>query len=252
MKTIRCRFKNITTEDKAKIQVSTPLVLISVGQESHEGNKLRATIELLNKSIHACTISLYDSLQRYTMALNSTHNPEYFHQLATQEGDLWLKRNQPYLKELTIPYNVYRWDTWLNHDNFQEQKLTVLKAIESDIKYAKAFDDTIETYLNRYLKHHPDPGQFNLQRAQKICYDYIVEECVVLCLWPQLQCNYEIYPSKHNTAIEATRERFINNTKHEILSPLTLRFSHAKQPSRQTFISQCIDTSKITMKYLST
>lgn len=236
MKTIKCNFKNIIEEDKKHFEQSTCLLLISVGQESHEGDRFSATIDLVNSSFKNCYISLYDSIQRHTMALNSNQSPEYFRALAIKEGDLWLGRNFQHYNALSAPSKIFRWDSWLNHPAYQETRNKLLFMTQEDPSYKDVFDRTINKYLERYCKNLQNPSNFNRQRAEEICFEYVLEECTVLCLWIELNCPFEIYPNPHNDAIEETRRRFIYPNHPNLLRPLTIRFRNAKLLKPQRFI----------------
>lgn len=234
MKTVKCNFKNINTY-QGNFKDARCLLLISVGQEAHEEERFAATIDLVNNSFKFCIISLYDTLQRHSMALNSKEEPAFFHDIAEKEGTLWLERNKQYYDKLCIPKKILRWDMWLNHSSYTAQKNRLMGLIHEDPSYKLIFDITVEKYLNRYCKNLTEKTEFNMNRAKKICFDYILEECTVLCLWPELNCAFEIYPNAHNDAMEETRKRFINTQHKHIFQPLTLRFRNAKQLKPQKF-----------------
>lgn len=211
------------------------LLLISIGQEAHEGDRFEATIDLVNSSFSSCIISLYDSIQRHTMSLNSLDEPEKFHQIAINEGDLWLKRNEKYFKKLTILKYITRWNSWLHHPNYIIQKNTILELINTNPLFKSVFDETVETYLARYCKRLSNIKEFNLHRAKTICFDYLVEECAVLCLWPELKCQFELYPNYHNAAIEETRKVLLSPKHPELMRPIRIGFRNAKQVKPQKF-----------------
>lgn len=236
MKTVKCNFKNADNY-QANFKDSQCLLLISVGQEAHEEERFAATIDLINDSFKFCFISLYDTLQRHTMSLNRMLDPESFHGIAEKEGKLWMERNKQYYDKLRIPKKILRWDMWLNHNNYKSEKSKLMNLMQKDPSYKLAFDITIEKYLERYCKNLNEKTEFNMDRAKKICFDYILEECTVLCLWPELKCEFEIYPNAHNDAIEETRKRFIYTQYENMLQPLTLRFRNAKQLRPQKFNS---------------
>ena len=95
--------------------------------------------------------------------------------------------------------------------------------------------NTIKKYLERYCNRLDGLEKFDMERARKICFDYILEECTVLCLWKNLNCEFEIYPNAHNDAIEETRGRFINVQCQNNLRSLMLRFRNTKQLKPQKF-----------------
>jgi hypothetical protein len=237
MKKIVCNIKNATDADKILFKNYHCLLLISVGQEAHEGERFLATINLINTSFKSCVISLYDSLQRYTMALNSVNTPDFFHNAAVEEGNAWIARNKKYYDMLNIPTQISRWDDWLKHSSFEKQKQEIKLLIDNDPTYKSSFDMAVNKYLDRYCFHLKENNDFDIHRARKLCFDYVLEECVVLCLWTELLCPVEIYPNAHNEAIEDTRRRFIIPKYPNLLRALTLRFRNAKQLSPQQFVT---------------
>ncbi|MBY0544003.1 MAG: hypothetical protein K2Q14_00460 [Gammaproteobacteria bacterium] len=211
------------------------LLSISIGQQSHEGEMFESTIELVNQNFGSCAISLYDSLQRYTMALQSSKSPEFFHAVATKEGDLWIKRNKKYLDQLNKLEVICRWDMWLQHPTFTRYRKELKDLINTDDEYKAVFDQTVEKYLDKYCSQLMKTPAFDKTRVKNLCLEYVVEECAVLRLWPELQCQYEAYPGIHNAAMEETRRRFVTIEHFDLLQPLTIKFRNAPQLRPQRF-----------------
>lgn len=232
---IKSAFRTVNLEAEDNFKQEKCLLLISVGQESHEGERFESTIELINKTFGVCSVSLYDSLQRHTMALNSNNDPEDFHALANKQGDLWLERNKVSLDKLNNLQTIFRWDTWLNHPDFARYRQELKELLANDSSYKDIFDFTVEKYLNRYCKQARLIKDFKENRAYDICMEYVLEECTVLRIWPELRYGYEAYPSLHNEAMEETRKRFITPNYPTLLRPLTIRFRNAPQLKPQEF-----------------
>lgn len=222
-------------EIKNKFSNSSCLLTISVGQATHEEEMFASTMELVNQSFASCALLVDDSLQRHNMALNSTKDASFFYDIAIKEGDLWLERNKKYYGMLAIPLRIFRWDKWLQHPDFQEQLNRIKNAIKSDPIYKSVFDNSIEKFLQKYHKRLPNPESFDWERARKLSYDFITEECAAVCLWPELQCNFEAYPLGHNEAINATRERFILPYYPNLLKALVIKFKNKNQMKPQNF-----------------
>jgi|JI10StandDraft_1071094.scaffolds.fasta_scaffold178160_1 hypothetical protein len=234
-KKVRAVFKNTTQELRDKFKKSQCLLLISVGQEAHEGERFAATIELINASFSGCIISLYDSLQRHTMALNSLKEPSDFHEAAVKQGDLWLERNEKYYSKLILPMSITRGNDWLHHPNYLTQQEKLRALIKQDTIYKAIFNSAIDNYLSRYVARLPSTSHFNLNRAKSICFEYILEECTILCLWFELHCQFEIYPGHHNDAMEETRRRFIRPGDSNLMWPLQLDFRNVTKMKPQYF-----------------
>ena len=223
-------------ELKEKFIGSNCLLTISVGQATHEGEMFGATMDLVNRSFGSCTLLIDDSLQRHNMALNNSEDAAFFYEMSIKEGDLWLIRNEKYYGNLTIPKRIVRLDAWLKHPNFHTQLDSVTKAINHDPSYKAVFDKSTEEFLKKYCSRLSNPEKFNLERARRLSYDFIIEECTALCLWPELQCQFEAYPIRHNEAVNATRERFILPFYPNLLQALNIVFKNAQQIKPQSFV----------------
>lgn len=223
---LRVGFKHAHQVLGERAKDSECLLLISVGQEAHEGRHFELTIELINKSFSRCTILLGDSIQRYTMALAKDAKPENHYQDALSAGNDWLQRNSRSLLNLRLPYKILRWDQWLFHPDFSRAKMAIESAFKEDEQYYKSFVETADAYLNRYKKQR-GIEYFDGSKAYSICLEYLIEECAIFCLWPELKCEFELYPNAHNSAIEATRRKFLIPAFPNLLHSVSLRFRHA-------------------------
>lgn len=238
MKIVKCSFKNVTEEEKNKFQRSSCLLTISVGQEYHESEKFKSTITLINASFKNCKIMLYDTLQRYTMALVQNKKPEYFYDIAKQEGDLWLARNRKYFDDLDNLTEIIRWEHWLTHPDFASKKLQVMDLLVHDVDYKVTFEETIDQYLSRYQRRLENSDNFDYAKAHQLCFDYLVEECAALCVWPETECYVDVYPTPRNSAMDKTHRKILLKEYPGILHSVSLKFKNKKQLQGQKFHSQ--------------
>ena len=229
MRNVKCRFKGVSERDRIEFKGSSCLLSISVGQEYHEEKKFEATIALINKTFRQCKIMLYDGLQRYTMTLNNKAFPSHFLHNAIAQGDEWLKRNQKYYRHLNNLTDIIRWDHWLSHPHFLEMQYAITKHIQEDLAYRTTFEETIHSYLARYINRLSPTTKLDQKHAHDTCLSYLIEECAALCLWPETGCDYEVYPTKRNLAMEATHKHFVLPTHPNKLHSVPLKFIHTKQ-----------------------
>lgn len=227
--------KGATVSDKIKFKQSSCLMTISVGQQSHEDERFSATIDLINTSFKSCVISIDDSLQRHTMALNHKKNADAFYNISLKEGDLWLERNKKYLNKLSIPTKLIRWDHWLQHKDFLIQQNKIRTLLKEDDEYRKTFTSSVETFLSKYIHRTANDRNFDLNRARKLSFDFVLEECSALTIWPELKCNFEVYPNGHNPAIEATKKRLVYPSFPDLLNSVTIIFRNVTQLEPQKF-----------------
>ena len=213
---------NPSDERKAFPQ-STCLMPISVGQSIHEGKKFEAVIKLINSSFKHCTILVDDSVQRHTMGITNDLDHESLYNMANAEGDSWLSRNQSAYTQLTIPYDIMRWDDWLHSQNFSSSHEVVKRQYRENALYKAAIDANIDEFLSRYLKNCQQE-HIDMQRAFNLCLDYLLEECAVMCLWTEGAYNFEVYPSGRNQAMAATYDQLIKPKMTNYLRPVSIRF----------------------------
>lgn len=103
--------------------------------------------------------------------------------------------------------------------------------------YQASFDNTIDAFLQRYYPRLIEKKDFDIERARALCLDYLLEECAALCLWPELNCHFEVYPSKRNAAMDETHKRFVIPKHPHLLHPISIKFKNRKQLKPQQFRS---------------
>ena len=136
---------------------------------------------------------------------------------------------------MEIPVKFFRWDKWLKHPNFNSQQEKIKDLINDDPDYRAAFDISISNFLDKYTERLISPNNLDINKARQLSYDFVTEECTALTLWPELNCHFEIYPNKHNSAIQETRKRFIKPNYPDLLHSITIGFKNAKQINPQYF-----------------
>lgn len=225
---VRAVFK-CPEEYKSKFKDSHCLLTISVGQEVHEYSKFYETIQLVNNHFKQCTILVDDSLQRHTLSLLYNASAKELYDQSIAEGTRWIERNQTIYKELNIPYNVIRWDKWLNHMSYNEKRQSLLHAYNTDPDYKKEIERSIDDFIARYLRREAKNPHITLTKLREVCFTYLLEECTALCLWEEDDYNFEVYPSKRNAAMSITHEKFINSRGKYLLCPVAIKFKNRKQ-----------------------
>ncbi|HEV2523688.1 MAG TPA: hypothetical protein VGU44_00965 [Gammaproteobacteria bacterium] len=226
-------FKFQTNIDKTIFEKSRCLLTISVGQEAHEGYKFGATIDLVNTAFESCILLIDDSLQRHSMALNKPEDADFFYHTSIVAGDAWLTRNKQYYQKLDCLEQIIRWDKWLKHPCYLEKQDQIKTLLSKDKDYQHSFDETIAAFLKR--NHHLRNGYFDDENARRLCLDYLTEECAALCLWPEINAHFEVYPNKRNLAMTQTHQRFVLPQFPQLLHPIAIKFKNRKQFKPQNF-----------------
>lgn len=221
-KKIDAVFTRIDDEEKSQFRFKQCLVTLSIGQPVHEKAHFAATLALVNRHFGSCTFILGDTLQRHTLAIVESSSPEKLLTETKKQGDNWLCDNIHLLSKLRIPWNVRRWDYWLEHKNFHGTLERVQRAYLKESSYREFFDKNIEKYLNRLKSRN----ELNIgeEQAFQHCLTYLHEECAAMCLWVEEKSHYELYANGRTPAMEATYLRFIETLHPDLLQPLSLRF----------------------------
>lgn len=235
MERIKAVYRYVDESQKEKFADSQCLLTISVGQEVHEDSKFESTIQLINDTFQSCIMLVDDTLQRHTMALNATQSPNDLLLLSLYEGDQWLARNEKYYSQLKNLKKIMRWNDWLYHPNYNATQCKINEEIKNDASYKNIFDLTIEEFLTRYFARLINSTNFNYERAYQLCFDYLLEECTAMALWPEIECQFEVYPSKRNFAMDATHKRFVLPKYPNLLHAVAIKFKNRKQLKPQQF-----------------
>lgn len=223
-KITKASYKDCPVNDRKLFKNSRCIMPISIGQKIHEGEKFKATIELINRTFKESIILIDDIVQRHTMKIaNITSSEEELYNRAVKEGELWLERNKSVLNMLKIPYKIITWIKWLKHVEFAKSYTLVESQYNNNIMFKDAFNKNIEEFLIRYKKLNQDLS-FNYDIAFSLCLNYLKEECACMCLWVEEECEFEVYPSGRNKAMEATYKILIQPKYPNLLRSVALRF----------------------------
>ncbi|MEH6372917.1 tRNA-dependent cyclodipeptide synthase [Streptomyces sp. KLMMK] len=196
------------------------VLLVSVGQRYHEGDKLRATVELIQRSeFQQLTIAVADTLQR-TNYLGFSRQDAY--DRALRAGDEWLQRNEETLAGLSAISDVLRWDEALRDPVYPQFRKHIEDAYEHDPHYQQALLRTIGKFLDRLTARDPEA---DIAAASRNCLSYLIEECpVIMPTWAHRGYDYVIYPQPMTVAMAETRRLFVEDAYPGKAEWLSLKF----------------------------
>ena len=218
---LKATFRHNPHGHKTTYPQSSTILLISVGQHYHEDEKFAATIDLINRSkFKKCDIMLGDSIQRHNMFTVHDEPSEIIHKKSIVLGDEWLERNKKFYNELSMPYQIFRWDMWLKDPNYKKYRMVIDELYNNDPVVHQAFQESINEFLSRYTKQF---SNFNKETACINCLEYLKEECaIIIPLWSELNYEFLIYPCNMLKAMAAIKEKLMPTSDH--LYWLSLRF----------------------------
>jgi hypothetical protein len=198
----------------------TALLLISVGKDYHEGDKLSATVDKINASgFGRCVIGVADTLQRHNYDAGSAHDN---YQRSLDRGDGWVAQNAQTLSKLSMPYDIVRWDDLLRREDYLRYYHLIANEYYSNHEYRSAINDTIEVFaerngLVRGTREHEDAFYRSLF--------YILEECpIIMPMWAEDGIDFILYPKQMTAAMSKTREIFVQRNDDDRANWLSIKF----------------------------
>jgi tRNA-dependent cyclodipeptide synthase len=198
---------------------SKAILGISIGNPACEGEKLAATINLINTKFATCDVSIADTLHRHTLQIGSLNTPEELYEQAKKAGDAWLERNREILNLFTIPYTIFRWDTFLQDPLFNLNKEKITTLYSNNIEFRNAVNKTISTFMHRQLISLTDEKQ-----AFLCCKNYILEEtAAVMFTWKAYQYNYVLYPNTISPCMEWAHNTLLSPSESHLVRWLPIR-----------------------------
>jgi tRNA-dependent cyclodipeptide synthase len=127
----------------------TASLSLSLGQPYHEGDKLQSTLFWINRNFCRCLIDVADTLQRYNAIVEHGFTNEEAMTFTRFQGDEWIKRNKRYLDELTIPYEIVRWEKWITHRDYPETRQKIGDIFNKNPIFRKAVEEEAGRFLER-------------------------------------------------------------------------------------------------------
>ncbi|MBA3535149.1 MAG: hypothetical protein H0T84_00840 [Tatlockia sp.] len=202
--------------------LSKTIITISVGQPNHEGDKLYATLLAADRQFSFARIMVCDSLQRYTMKITSNLTLEQLHLESIKLGDEWIARNLKYIKTMNIPYELSRWNEWLNHPDYTDK----LQIIEELYNRDTLFKNSIFSTTHGFISRNSERLVINKEQAYELSKDYLLEECAVMLILADEGYEFEIYPNQRNEALDYIYHTIIAKENSHLMQAVSIKFKN--------------------------
>jgi hypothetical protein len=198
----------------------TALLLVSVGKDYHEGNKLSSTIDKINATgFGRCVIAVADTLQRHNYDAGSA---EHNYRRSLDRGDAWLAQNEDVLSRLSMTREIVRWDELLRRVDYSQYYDMITNEYYSNHEYRSAINDTIGVFAER---NGLEPGTREHEAAFYRSLFYILEECpIIMPMWARDGIDFILYPKQMTAAMSKTRELFVQNDADARANWLAIKF----------------------------
>jgi len=176
-----------------------------MGNPNWEGAKFVATLEWGARHFDFIRIALSDTLGRHNYIMQGM-DPETASQKAFEQGEEWLAQHKRYLPFCGKPYEIVRWDHWLNHADFAEVHAKFGWLAQNNRVLAQALDTEITLHLERLRSR----GLEVSGDGYKNCLSYLLEELAGTTLRARsLEKSCRIYPAPEPAWLEMVRNKLI-------------------------------------------
>lgn len=176
-------------------------LMISVGKEYHEGSKLQAVVNWINRNvgnpgsgsgIQEVHVSVNDFLQRHNL-IAAGMTEETAGIAALQAGDQWLERNGKTLSTIKAHTRFTRWNEWLFMPDFDH----VYASIVDYASRNASFEETIRTDSTALAKRKEARYEDVPSSLIEHSMDYVQEELSVFAIQGKLMPAAEVYPGSN-------------------------------------------------------
>lgn len=210
-------------------------LMISVGQPYHEGRKLKAVIDWINRNpgIRQVHVSVNDLLQRHNL-IAAGLSEDRASATALAEGSLWIARNENILSGIKVPVSITRWQDWLSHADYVPASTALAAYANADILFGEAIHTDARTLAGRKIKRGETVA--NPDRLIAHSHDYLTEELSAFAIQSRELPAAEVYPGSNL----ASAQYLIGKKLPDPIQPLASRhftridFAHINRASTNT------------------
>lgn len=164
---------------------------ISVGQEYHEGEKIKATFNWVADRFDKITVCVNDTLQRFNYMFDGMSEEEAYSK-SEAEGREWIERNQAKWRHLPN-IEIVRWDTWKKDPLFKTKLEEVQTRYHEDGSFRNEVDREVSSFWQRRLKAG-DVIEAKFTRFSKFSKAYLLEEIAIFPIMSERTNAVDIYP----------------------------------------------------------
>jgi tRNA-dependent cyclodipeptide synthase len=201
-------------------------LLISVGQSYCEDSKLLATVAWIQSNFSECFVDVADTLQRYNLIALNGLSPDEALSIATKNGVDWLARNENILNNLTIPFTIRHWDSWLNHEDFS----TIIIDIHQLYASNAAFRDKVNHDIIEFVRRRENDGlitgpDIKIKFAEQSL-RFVLEEIAVSIIMGREKPASVIYSAKELSSYNSIRTAQIKGAPYGLENYDYIRITH--------------------------
>lgn len=167
---------------------------ISVGQEYHEGDKLRAVAAWSKPRFERVVFCVNDTLQRFNIMFERALTEEAAMNASSELGKEWVQRNLPIISGVPQA-QIIRWDEWKERPAYSKGFLQTQWLYANNNEFKEAIDHNVQEIWTRRRRMRPDlytPDRLKMFTA--LSTRYLIEEMSEFALMFEEEEAIDIYP----------------------------------------------------------
>lgn len=169
----------------------TARIHISVGQQYHEGEKFKATVDWAKDRFERVIICVNDTLQRHNMEEIMTPAEAFL--AAEAAGREWIERNISQIRRLPR-YEIKRWEEWRSHADYQDELDRMVNAYHNNPAFTRQVEEEVQAFWDRHKKHDPALSEDGFAAFRTHSTTYLLEECAAFQIMFCRNKGVDIYP----------------------------------------------------------
>lgn len=167
---------------------------ISVGQEYHEGEKLKAVANWSKERFENVYFCANDTLQRFNLMFEQSIEEDEAYALSNEMGQSWVNRNMPIIEGVPQA-QVIRWDKWKNKEQYPKGLLKTEWLYQNNKEFKLSIDRNIAEIWSRRKKMKPELySSDKFDRFFALSKKYLIEEMATFSLMYASEKAIDIYP----------------------------------------------------------
>lgn len=143
---------------------------ISIGNARQTGDKLAAMVEWAERSFGQCLFHIGDTLYRHNYEA-AGHTPAAAWDLSRRAGDEWLDAHRDIIESCRVPYEIIRWQRWLDAPEYPALHTAIRDMYLSDEEFRRAVMADVWAFMERQQ-----------ERIQAIGPEKFISSCIAFLL----------------------------------------------------------------------
>ncbi len=172
---------------------NTARLQISVGQEYHEGEKFKATIDWARHRFKKVVVCVNDTLQRFNYLYQDGSSESDAFNKAEAAGREWVERNLSIIRSAQN-FEIHRWEDWRRNPEFAYEYEHVQNLYNKDPYIKDMVNHEVLNFWKRRIVKDDGKVGYTFASFQKASTAYLLEEIAVFFLMFRRDEAADVYP----------------------------------------------------------